>query len=107
MAILALPPLLGCNCCDALALPDDPRPVFTAEQVVGVWNSTCGGKLSIAEGGTYRAQGLLADSWDDGHVTTEAVTGTGLVPPRPLSPGPVSRGSCCGTAGPRRAQTPP
>lgn len=43
MAVLAFPLLLGCNCCDALAFPDDPRPAFTEEQVVGVWNSACGG----------------------------------------------------------------
>lgn len=34
-------------------------------------------KLSLAEGGTFRAQGLLADGWDDGRLTTAAMTGTG------------------------------
>jgi hypothetical protein len=68
MAILAFPLLLGCNCCDALnfgggdSMPplSGGRPSFTEDQVVGVWRSECGGKVSIREDGTYRADDLVA-----------------------------------------------
>src|SRR5687768_12386007 len=65
MAVLAFPLLLGCGCCDVQLFADDrpplngDRPSFTADQVVGVWTSECGGKVSIRDDGTYRADGLV------------------------------------------------
>ena len=77
IAALAFPLLLGCGCCDLWEPGAPDRPAFTAEQVVGVWHSKCGGKVSIADGGTFQATELLADSWADAKATTAAVTGAG------------------------------
>ncbi|GAA3188878.1 hypothetical protein GCM10010532_003590 [Dactylosporangium siamense] len=75
MAALSLPLLLGCGCCD-IDWPFSGSPAFTADQVVGVWTSECGGKVSIAEGGTFRADALVVHD-EDADERRTPVSGSG------------------------------
>ncbi|GAA4253366.1 hypothetical protein [Dactylosporangium darangshiense] len=64
IAALVAPLLLGCGCCEApWAVFDsvfgDDRPHISEDQVPGVWQSDCGGKISFRDDGVYVADGLM------------------------------------------------
>ncbi|MEV4515987.1 hypothetical protein AB0K00_44395 [Dactylosporangium sp. NPDC049525] len=82
VALLVLPLLLGCGCCNLPNLIFDEifggqRHTFTEQDLIGDWSSDCGGTVSIRADGTATVTDLPVDSVrnDAGDLVENKVNG--------------------------------
>ncbi|MEU0557626.1 hypothetical protein [Dactylosporangium sp. NPDC006015] len=87
-ALVILPLLLGCGCCEGPAVVFDEifggnRAAFTEQDVIGDWSSDCDGTISIRADGTatvkqlpYREDSDGVETKADGEFTWKIVAAT-------------------------------